>query len=73
MVQYHCLSFVPRHLINLIYPNSKFSYVLLRDRNMILNLKYEANGQGFIMTMPEILKKVTECNFEQEQQKKKPY
>ena len=36
-----------------------FRYVLLKERNMLLTLKYEANRQGFIMPAPERLKKVT--------------
>lgn len=63
----HCLSFVPRCLTNTFkykfnksmecpYPIPKFRSILLKEKNMILTLKYEANQQGFIMLTPERLK-----------------
>jgi hypothetical protein len=34
--------------------------MLLKERNMLLTLKHEANREGFIMPAPEKIKEVTE-------------
>ena len=54
MWQLSVLSVQIKHLFIVL-----FRYVLLKERNMLLTLKYEANRQGFIMPAPERLKKVT--------------
>ena len=41
-----------------------YRYVLLKERNMLLTLKHEANRQGYIMPAPERLKKV--CRVKRE-------